>query len=54
LEALPELIFYTKPPNFGVDAYMEAFAGVALRRCKIGVRRLATLAGSLEAKHQAV
>jgi hypothetical protein len=22
--------FFTKPPNFGVDAYIEALAGVAL------------------------
>jgi hypothetical protein len=29
-EALLELIFYTKPPNFGVEAHMEAPTGVAL------------------------
>jgi hypothetical protein len=30
LEALLEMDFYTKPPNFGVEAYMEAPAGDAL------------------------
>jgi hypothetical protein len=30
LKALLELIFYTKPPNFGVEALMEARTGVAL------------------------
>jgi hypothetical protein len=29
LEALLELIFYTKPPNFEVEAHMKAFSGVA-------------------------
>jgi hypothetical protein len=32
LEALLELIFCTQPPNFGVEAHMEAPTGVALRR----------------------
>jgi hypothetical protein len=31
LEALLELGFCTKPPNFGVEAQMEAPTGVALR-----------------------
>jgi hypothetical protein len=30
LEALLEMDFCTKPPNFGVDVYMEAPAGDAL------------------------
>jgi hypothetical protein len=30
LKALLELIFYTKPPNFGVEALMEAPTGVSL------------------------
>jgi hypothetical protein len=30
LEALLELGFCTKPPNFGVEAYIEAPTGVAL------------------------
>jgi hypothetical protein len=30
LEALLEMDFYTKPPNFGVEAHMEAPAGDAL------------------------
>jgi hypothetical protein len=30
LEALLEMDFCTKPPNFGVEAHMEAPAGVAL------------------------
>jgi hypothetical protein len=30
LEALLEMNFYTKPPNFGVEAHMEAPAGDAL------------------------
>jgi hypothetical protein len=29
-EALLELSFFTKPPNFGVGTHMEVFAGVAL------------------------
>jgi hypothetical protein len=29
LEALLELIFYTKPPNFEVEAHMKALSGVA-------------------------
>jgi hypothetical protein len=32
LEALLELRFCTKPSNFGVDAHMEALAGVALSK----------------------
>jgi hypothetical protein len=31
LEALLELCFYTKPPNFGVETHMKAPAGDALR-----------------------
>jgi hypothetical protein len=31
LEALQELIFCTRPSNFGVEAYMKALAEVALR-----------------------
>jgi hypothetical protein len=31
LEALLEIDFCTKPPNFGVEAHMEAPAGDALR-----------------------
>jgi hypothetical protein len=31
LEALLEMVFCTKPPNFGVEARMEAPAGDALR-----------------------
>jgi hypothetical protein len=31
LEALLEMDFCTKPPNFGVDAHMEAPAGDAMR-----------------------
>jgi hypothetical protein len=34
LEALLEMDFCTKPPNFGVKAHMEAPAGDALR-CKL-------------------
>jgi hypothetical protein len=30
LEALLEMDFYTKPPNFGVEAHMKAPAGDAL------------------------
>jgi hypothetical protein len=30
LKALLELIFFTKPLNFGVEAHIEALAGVAL------------------------
>jgi hypothetical protein len=30
LEALLEMNFYTKPPNFGVEAHMEAPAGDVL------------------------
>jgi hypothetical protein len=30
LEALLELDFCTKPPNFGVQAHMESLVGVAL------------------------
>jgi hypothetical protein len=30
LEALLELIFCPKPPNFGVEAHIEAPTGVAL------------------------
>jgi hypothetical protein len=30
LEALLELCFWTKPPNFGVEAHIEAPTGVAL------------------------
>jgi hypothetical protein len=33
LEALLELGFCTKPPNFGVEARMEAPTGVALINC---------------------
>jgi hypothetical protein len=33
LEALLELGFCTEPPNFGVEAHMEAPAGDALRGC---------------------
>jgi hypothetical protein len=32
LEALLEMDFCTKPPNFGVEAHMEAPAGDALTR----------------------
>jgi hypothetical protein len=32
IEALLELISCPKPPNFGVEAYIEAPTGVALRR----------------------
>jgi hypothetical protein len=32
LEALLEMVFCTKPPNFGVEARMEAPAGDALRQ----------------------
>jgi hypothetical protein len=39
LEALLEMDFCTKPPNFGVEAHMEAPTGDALRMgvctCKI-------------------
>jgi hypothetical protein len=31
LEALLKLSFYTRHPNFGVEAHMESVAGVALR-----------------------
>jgi hypothetical protein len=31
IEALLELVFCPKPPNFGVEVHMEALAGVALR-----------------------
>jgi hypothetical protein len=31
LEALLEMDFCTKPPNFGVEAHMDAPAGDALR-----------------------
>jgi hypothetical protein len=34
LEALLELIFCTQPPNFGVEAHMEAPTGVALNKGK--------------------
>jgi hypothetical protein len=34
LEALLEMIFCTKPPNFGVEAHMEAPAGDALREVR--------------------
>jgi hypothetical protein len=34
LEALLEMDFYTKPPNFGVEAHMEAPAGDALSPSK--------------------
>jgi hypothetical protein len=30
LKALLELIFFTKPLNFGVEAHIEALAGVAI------------------------
>jgi hypothetical protein len=47
LEALLEMDFCTKPPNFGVEAHMEAPAGDALRimemcltySLRIGIRR---------------
>jgi hypothetical protein len=32
LEALLEMDFFTKPPNFGVEAHMEAPAGDALNK----------------------
>jgi hypothetical protein len=32
LEVLLEMIFSTKPLNFGVEAYMMALAGVALTK----------------------
>jgi hypothetical protein len=35
LEALLELDFCTKPPNFGVEAHMETSTGVVLRVTKI-------------------
>jgi hypothetical protein len=35
LEALLEMDFCTKPPNFGVEAHMEAPAGDALRQLAI-------------------
>jgi hypothetical protein len=35
LEALLEMVFCTKPPNFGVEARMEAPAGDALRPCAL-------------------
>jgi hypothetical protein len=41
LEALLEMYFCTKPPNFGVETHMEAPAGDALRRekyCSYGNR----------------
>jgi hypothetical protein len=34
LEALLELCFCTKPPNFRVEAHIEASTGVALRKQK--------------------
>jgi hypothetical protein len=34
LEALLELSFGTKPPNFGVEAHMKALTGVALSTYK--------------------
>jgi hypothetical protein len=37
LEALLEMDFCTKPPNFGVEAHMEAPAGDALTRCGIKI-----------------
>jgi hypothetical protein len=37
LEALLEMDFYTKPPNFGVEANMKAPAGDALTPHRIGV-----------------
>jgi hypothetical protein len=35
LEALLELCFWTKPPNFGVEAHIEAPTGVALNLMSI-------------------
>jgi hypothetical protein len=35
LEVLLELVFCTKPPNFGVEAYMEVPTGVALKSVKL-------------------
>jgi hypothetical protein len=35
LEALLELCFYTKPPNFGEETHMKALAGDALRELGI-------------------
>jgi hypothetical protein len=35
LEALLEMDFCTKPPNFGVEAHMEAPTGDALRERKV-------------------
>jgi hypothetical protein len=32
LEVLLEMIFFTKPSNFGVEGHMEASTGVALKR----------------------
>jgi hypothetical protein len=34
LEVLLEFVFSTKPPNFGVEAHMEALVGVALSSAK--------------------
>jgi hypothetical protein len=34
LETLLEMDFYTKPPNFGVEAHMKAPAGDALSNAK--------------------
>jgi hypothetical protein len=31
IEALLELVFFPKPPNFGVEAHIEAHTVVALR-----------------------
>jgi hypothetical protein len=39
LEALLEIDFCTKPPNFGVEAHMEAPAGDALRCLKASLFR---------------
>jgi hypothetical protein len=36
LEALLEMDFCTKPPNFGVEAHMEAPAGDALTNFNVG------------------
>jgi hypothetical protein len=37
LEALLELIFCTQPPNFEVEAHMEAPTGIALTDARIHV-----------------
>jgi hypothetical protein len=40
LEALLEMDFCTKPPNFGVEAHMEAPAGDALRATSVRSSKL--------------